>query len=76
MQNTIEDSTVALMYPEAFEALPEPYQNDSCLEFFLDSDYLHCQPKHDQLAILGQWSCYYDPELQSWCNTKNGEPVH
>jgi hypothetical protein len=29
-------NTVMDLFPEAYEALPEPYKNDSCLTFFLD----------------------------------------
>ncbi len=29
-------ATVQDLFPEAYEALPEPYKNDSCLTFFID----------------------------------------
>ena len=31
-----------LRFPEAYNALPESYQNDSCLEFFLDANNYLC----------------------------------
>jgi hypothetical protein len=46
---------------EAFNALPEPYQADSCLEFFKDKDgFLWTQPKPEEVPYLGRWKAVFD----------------
>jgi len=50
--STIEFSAA---YPEAFADLPEPYQNDSCLEFSDKGDSLICYPAKGQEEALGRW---------------------
>jgi len=43
-------------YPEAFEALPEPYKADSCLIFNTKCDgTLFAFPASDQINVLGDW---------------------
>ena len=47
-------------FPQAFKALPSCYQNDSCLEFSIDSEgYVHAFPLQDQIAILGDWESMF-----------------
>lgn len=58
--------------PKAFAALPEAYQADDCLEFFMGRikrigrTFIMCRPKKDQESILGNWSCMFIPEQQRW----------
>lgn len=60
---SIPQDTVAEIYPEAFEALPEPYQNDHCLNFFVYDGKLHCEPDD---AVVGDWESVYDPTTKKW----------
>lgn len=53
-------------YKNAFNALPEPYQNDSCLEFWLQYDRLYTQPKDAEKLVLGSWAARWDEVTQSW----------
>lgn len=54
------------LHEEAFDALPEPYKADSCLEFWLnDRGVLYCAPKKDQEFALGRWHAYFDKE-EAW----------
>lgn len=39
-------------YPEAWARLPEPYQNDSCLEFYIVEGDLFCAPEDGESAFL------------------------
>lgn len=58
---------LAHKHPQAFKALPEPYQNDSCLEFGIDEfGRLWAKPKFGQGHALGFWVSYYNPAVQSW----------
>lgn len=52
-------------HPEAFNALPEPYQADSCLEFGTDEYGLWCAPIESERAVLGDWECVF--EHGQWC---------
>lgn len=56
----------------AYQALPTPYQNDNCLEFWWDKKEhrLKCQPKKDQEFALGTWIAYYDPKQDTWLDVK------
>ena len=53
-------------FPEAFKALPEPYQNDDCLLFTFKEQKLTAMPREDQTFALGEWEAIYDPSLKSW----------
>lgn len=46
-------------YPKAFEALPEVYRADNCLDFWEEEQVLWCAPKQDQEEILGQWKACF-----------------
>ena len=47
-------------FPEAFAALPEPYQADSCLEFGVDDfGILYARPIASQVAHLGNWTAHF-----------------
>lgn len=51
-------------YPKAYACLPQEYREGDCLEFFTtwcDNKYggVHCQPKEDQIKILGNWQMGY-----------------
>ena len=50
----------------AFQALPEPYKNDSCLLFWIEDDLLLCRPLDDQVQILGGWVYYFCDENNEW----------
>lgn len=54
-------SEVQKAYPEAWEALAEPYKNDSCLIFFLDCNGNLCA-EHD----IGNEEFVYVPEKKVW----------
>lgn len=45
---------------EAFNALPEPYQADSCLTFFWKRGVLCAAPKDEERPILGNWICSWN----------------
>lgn len=62
-------------YPEAWEALPECYRSDSCLEFYRMFDILFCKPTPEELPILGEWECYYSDRMRAWVDTKTGRPI-
>ncbi len=53
-------------YPQAFNALPEPYQADDCLEYQINGKHIYCYPKLDQEPILGDWLCIYDSFENRW----------
>lgn len=61
--NTLE---LAEVYPSAFEALPEPYQADSCLLFWDEDGKVFTRPLDDQEHILGVWKCVFNPETKRW----------
>lgn len=68
MPKFFDTLTLAKNYPDAFNALPEPYQNDDCLEFFIDSGVLYSRPKKGQESILGNWVAefYSYPDEKEW----------
>jgi len=68
--NTIQFSQE---FPKPFLALPELYQNDSCLEFYSDTDYLACSPTQDQISVLGDWKAFYNPDENNWVTLE--EPI-
>ncbi len=53
-------------YPEAFNALPEPYQADDCLEYQIISGLILCYPKSDQEIALGNWVAFFRPKNRTW----------
>lgn len=58
---------LATMHRTAFDALPLPYQNDNCLEFFINEKLqLCCHPKIDQVFALGHWESIFDEGTCSW----------
>lgn len=61
--NTLE---LAKSHPEAFAALPDPYQADDCLVFELEDGKLLAYPKQDQIFALGHWVAYYNTSAQEW----------
>lgn len=60
MAKTYTTQEFASVYPEAFTALPEPYKNDSWLEFSDAGEQLICYPVKDQEPKLGRWVANYD----------------
>ncbi len=63
----ILQAQLQLEYPQAFQALPESYQADSCLDFYQDCNYnLCCGPKEDQVSALGEWEAVFDIEKGEW----------
>jgi hypothetical protein len=56
-------------YPEAFKALPECYQADDCLEFYVDLDgSLMAIGKPGQEDILGELGWSFNPDTNQWNN--------
>ena len=53
-------------YPAAFKALPECYQADDCLEFFIDHDWLMAVPKPGQESVLGELEWWFDSDSNQW----------
>lgn len=63
----VTQSELEVKFPQAFAALPEPYQADSCLEFYIDcNSNICCAPKADQVNILGNWECMFDAIQREW----------
>jgi hypothetical protein len=57
-------------HPTAFAALPEPYQEDDCLVFYMDANNNLCsEPDEDQTAILGHWTMVFDELAGEWVQT-------
>lgn len=68
----VSQTEIETKFPEAFSALPEPYQADSCLEFYLDwNGNLCCSPKAEETPILGSWESLFDPVKQEWITIFN-----
>lgn len=65
--NTLQ---LAKANPEAFSALPEPYQADDCLLFFTKEDKLHCVPNMENQWALGCWEAVYDADLHEWVSVQ------
>ncbi len=59
MSKTYTSTQFSETYPEAFAALPEPYQNDR-LEFSDSGEHLICYPVPEQEPKLGRWVANYD----------------
>lgn len=56
-------------FPFAYRALPEPYQNDSCLEFYEDiNGNLIARAKEDQSAVLGEGEWMWLPLSMTWAS--------
>ena len=53
-------------FPEAYDALPEAYKADSCLEFYLVNGSLCCAPLENQIQALGAWECVWTGKV--WYN--------
>jgi hypothetical protein len=70
--NTLQLQT---KHSEAFQALPEPYRNDNCLEFFVWEKTLYAKPAKGQVEVLGNWVCYFDKDLGDWIDAKTGKAV-
>jgi hypothetical protein len=75
MEQVYDINWLSREHPQAFNSLPEPYQADNCLVFWLDDQdfYLKCQPKEDQQFALGTWIAYYDHHDKKWCDIKQTE---
>lgn len=56
-------------YPEAFEALPECYQADDILDFFVQDGNLFAIAKEEQKDIIGEDEFILD-ECNGWVKTK------
>lgn len=66
-------SQVQQEFPEAWKALPEPYREDSCLQFHKDNeDILWASPKESEIQILGDWEAMWNPErsAKTWEQTE------
>lgn len=57
--NTLE---LSRKHPEAFKALPEAYQNDDVLEFWIEEEELYARPLDNQVDVLGDWNSRFDQE--------------
>jgi hypothetical protein len=63
----ITQNQLVEQYSQAYLALPIPYQNDSCLDFYQDCNRnLCCGPKEDQVSALGEWEAVFDIEKGEW----------
>lgn len=72
----LTQSEVQSGWSKAFSGLPEPYQNDSCLEFWVDDGTLYCRPAKGQEVALGDWECYWDLAIDAWCDVETCEPIN
>ena len=59
MKTPLTQKEVAAQYPAAFAALPECYQADSCLQFWLEGTELYSAPKEGEESVLGNWNCFF-----------------
>lgn len=67
IKDNMDTLSLAYEHPEAFKALPEPYQNDNCLFFWVGKDnIIYCVPKKGQEFALGYWVYMYDAEGKEW----------
>lgn len=75
VSRTFEVEELQERFPSAWAALPEPYQSDHCVEFFLswtlkgrDAVLLEicCRPKDEEMDILGDWTAKYDERAREW----------
>ena len=56
--------------PQAFAALPEPYQEDDWLMFYIDiNGNLNAVPDEVNVAILGDWEMMFDANSNEWVTT-------
>lgn len=56
-------------FPFAYRGLPEPYQNDSCLEFYEDCNgNLIARATEDQKPILGEEEWMWMPLSMTWAS--------
>ncbi len=53
-------------YPEAYKALPEPYQADSCLEFCIDGLELLAYAAQGQEQAIGETVWHFDFDQLVW----------
>ena len=60
--NTIQ---LARKRPDAHAALPETYQADSCLYFYVSNGIVYAKPAMGQ-EHLGRWTMKYDKDLNAW----------
>jgi len=60
-ENSLEEK-----FPSAFSALPEPYQNDNCLNYYSKTGVLYCCPQKSEQAALGVWICFFNEATCSW----------
>ena len=62
--NTLE---LARLYPVPFSRLPECYQGDDCLFFWIEDSVLMCAPKDErEESVLGTWIAEYNSNLKNW----------
>lgn len=63
----ITQTELLVSFPEAFNALPESYQSDSCLDFYFDCNKnLCCGPKREEVPVLGEWEAVYCTNEKTW----------
>jgi hypothetical protein len=73
--NTFDIHHLCTHYRDAFAALPEPYQNDNCLDFYVDvNGGLCCTPKIGQEFALGEWEAVYDEDADDWFDISWDDP--
>lgn len=70
-------TTLELMasHPTEWEALPQVYRDDDCLEFYEFYGILFCRPTSEEITILGGWECFYSTSDKVWKDTKTGRPI-
>ena len=70
MSNMFRTEQLRYTRPQAFAALPEPYQEDDCLMFYIDiNGNLNAVPDEDNVAILGDWEMMFDSTSEAWVTT-------
>jgi len=80
MSNTktihLNQDTFAEQYPDAFDALPECYQADSCLRFWVENNQFYSAPLESEEYCLGIWVSIFEPE-HGWIDySHNGKVVY
>lgn len=76
IMRSITIDQLAQEYLDAWQALPEAYQADSCLRFAIINEsgalgqetLLIAAPKEDQESCLGHWTQMYCKSIPEWTN--------
>ncbi len=69
----VTQTDVSVGWEDAYDSLPEAYQSDSCLEFYVSNGVLFVRPL--RTAGLGVWEAYFDHSMLHWCDSETQEPL-